>query len=39
MDSAVCPGPDDVIIERRTLQLFADEERPHALAGSSSGST
>ena len=31
MDLAVCRGPYDVIIERRTLQLFTDEERPHAL--------
>ena len=31
MDPAVCPGPYDVIIERKTLQLFADEEGPHAL--------
>jgi hypothetical protein len=31
MDQAVCPGPYDVIIERKTLQLFPDEERPRAL--------
>ncbi len=30
-DSGVCPGPFDVIIERRTLQLFSPEERPLAL--------
>ncbi len=28
IDPGVCPGPFDVIIERRTLQLFSDEERP-----------
>ncbi|MGE3707975.1 MAG: class I SAM-dependent methyltransferase, partial [Vicinamibacterales bacterium] len=27
----VCPGPFDVVIERRTLQLFPDAERPAAL--------
>jgi hypothetical protein len=31
MDTAICPGPFDMIIERRTLQLFPDGERPAAL--------
>ena len=30
-DGSVCPGPFDAIIERRTLQLFPEEERPGAL--------
>ena len=30
-DGSVCPGPFDVIIERRTLQVFSEEERPNAL--------
>jgi len=31
MDRSLCTGPFDVIIERRTLQLFAPEERQAAL--------
>jgi hypothetical protein len=31
MDSEVCPGPFDVVIERRTVQLFPEAERPAAL--------
>jgi len=31
LDPTVCPGPFDVVIERRTLQLFPPEERPVAL--------
>jgi len=31
-DSTVCPGPYDVAIERRTLQLFPEGERGAALA-------
>jgi SAM-dependent methyltransferase len=31
IDPAICPGPFDVVIERRTLQLFPDSERPLAL--------
>lgn len=31
MDPTICPGPFDMIIERRTLQLFPDSERPAAL--------
>ena len=30
-DPAVCPGPYDVIIERRTLQLFADSDPAPAM--------
>ncbi len=30
-DPTVCPGPFDVVIERRTLQLFPEDERPQAL--------
>jgi hypothetical protein len=30
-DPTICPGPFDVIVERRTLQLFPEEERPAAL--------
>lgn len=30
-DSSLCPGPFDVIIERRTLQLFSERERPSAM--------
>src|SRR5882724_11549520 len=30
-DPACCPGPYDVVIERLTLQLFPDEDRPAAL--------
>jgi SAM-dependent methyltransferase len=35
-DVSVCPGPFDVVIERRTLQLFPDDELPavmQAVAG------
>ena len=31
VNEAVCPGPFDVVIERRTLQLFPPEERIHGL--------
>jgi len=31
LDRSICPGPFDAIIERRTLQLFPDEERGTAL--------
>ena len=31
MDAHVCPGPFDVVIERRTVQLFPDGEQPAAL--------
>ena len=31
-DTKICPGPFDVIIERRTLQLFPEGERNVALA-------
>lgn len=31
LDSDACPGPFDVVIERRTVQLFRPEERPGAL--------
>src|SRR5215208_3956911 len=31
LDPSACPGPFDVIVERRTLQLFDDTERPRAL--------
>ena len=31
-DAAICPGPYDVIIERKTLQLFPDTERGDATA-------
>jgi SAM-dependent methyltransferase len=30
-DTSLCPGPYDVIIERLTLQLFSEKERPSAL--------
>jgi hypothetical protein len=30
-DPAVCPGPFDVVIERRTVQLFPDDDRANAL--------
>ncbi len=29
-EPACCPGPYDVVIERRTLQLYRDDERPSA---------
>jgi hypothetical protein len=32
-DATVCPGPFDVVIERRTLQLFEEEERLRLLEG------
>jgi thiopurine S-methyltransferase len=32
IDPAVCPGPYDVVIERKTLQLFPEAEREAALA-------
>ena len=31
LDPSVCPGPFDVVLERRTLQLFPDEDRPAAI--------
>jgi SAM-dependent methyltransferase len=31
LDTAVCPGPFDVIIERLTVQLFPEQDRPKAL--------
>lgn len=31
LDRSVCPGPFDVVLERRTLQLFPDEERAAAM--------
>ena len=31
LDTSVCPGPFDAIIERRTLQVFSSEERGIAL--------
>jgi Methyltransferase domain len=31
LDRSICPGPFDAIIERRTLQLFPEEERGTAL--------
>jgi hypothetical protein len=30
-DVASCPGPFDVVIERKTLQLYSDGERPAAM--------
>lgn len=30
-DARVCPGPFDVVIERRTLQLYPQQDRPAAL--------
>lgn len=32
MDPACCPGPYDVVVDRRTLQLFPEAERPKAVA-------
>ncbi len=32
LDLTVCPGPFDVVIERRTVQWFAEHERPAALS-------
>ena len=31
VDTNVCPGPFDVVLERRTLQLYPDEDRPAAM--------
>ena len=31
-DLTCCPGPYDVVIERKTLQLFPDTDRPAAMA-------
>jgi len=31
LDPTLCPGPFDMVIERRTLQLFPPEELPQAL--------
>ena len=31
LDKAICPGPVDVVIERRTVQTFPARERPAAL--------
>jgi len=31
LETAVCPGPFDVIIERRTVQLFPEQDLPKAL--------
>jgi SAM-dependent methyltransferase len=30
-DPSVCPGPFDVVLERKTLQLFPNENRPAAM--------
>lgn len=30
-DTSLCPGPFDVIVERRTLQLFSEQERSVAI--------
>src|SRR5947209_637971 len=32
LDPAVCPGPFDVVIERRTIQWFAEQDRAVALS-------
>lgn len=32
LDITVCPGPFDVVIERRTIQWFGEHERPAALS-------
>jgi|CXWL01.1.fsa_nt_gi SAM-dependent methyltransferase len=32
LDSTVCPGPFDVVIERRTVQWFTEHERASALS-------
>jgi hypothetical protein len=29
-DAETCPGPSDVVIERKTLQLYPDDDRPRA---------
>ena len=31
MDASICPGPFDVVIERRTIQRFPEDERAAAL--------
>jgi hypothetical protein len=31
LDAGLCPGPFDVVLERKTLQLFPDEDRPAAM--------
>jgi hypothetical protein len=31
MNADLCPGPFDVIVERRTVQLFPQREQPTAL--------
>ena len=31
LDTTVCPGPFDVVLERKTLQLYSDEDRPAAM--------
>ena len=31
LDASLCPGPFDVVLERKTLQLFPDEDRPAAM--------
>ena len=31
MDPLMCPGPFDMVIERKTLQLFPEDERAAAL--------
>lgn len=31
-DSAICPGPYDVVIDRRTLQLYPEPDLPMAMA-------
>ena len=31
LDASVCPGPFDVVLERRTLQAYPDEDRPAAM--------
>jgi SAM-dependent methyltransferase len=31
LDASICPGPYDVVLERRTLQLYPDDDRPAAM--------
>jgi len=31
LDTTICPGPFDVVLERKTLQLFPDADRPAAM--------
>jgi SAM-dependent methyltransferase len=31
LDASLCPGPFDVVLERKTLQLYSDEDRPAAM--------